>query len=239
MKIRINNKTFFFFNNFSVKLILGSVASSFSFLARFNPNNLEHRILFKPLSFNKIEVFTDENRLLLTGIIVNHDFNSEKNPQLVKISGYSLGGVLEDNTIPLSLYPLESINRSLKDITERLLKAFNLKLLIDSSVLNEVNLIYKKTIASPTESIKNYISKLSSQRNIVLSHNEKGDIIFFRPNINLRPKILFNDKNTINISLLVKGQGLHSEISVLRQPSKDNNNLTPSSSSSAEIPFSS
>lgn len=227
MKIKINNTTFFFFNNFSVKLTLGAVASSFSFVARFNPDNLNHRMLFKPLSYPKIEIFTDEDVLLLTGIIINHDFNSDKNPQLVKVSGYSNGGILEDVTIPFSLYPLESIRRSLKDITERLLKRFNLKLIVDSSVSEEVNSIYEKTVAQPTESIKNYLSKLASQKNVVLSHNNKGDIVFFRPNTKALPKVFFNKENTTNITLSIKGQAIHSEITVLRQLSKENNKLSP------------
>lgn len=227
MKIKINNKIFFFFNNFSVNQNLDSVASSFSFIAKFNPDNNDHRILFKPLSFPKIEIFKDDDTLLLTGLIVNHDFNSEKSPELVKLSGYSLGGVLEDSNIPYSAYPLESLNRSLKDISQKLLNLFSLNLIIDSTVLKDVNLIYQKSVAKPTETIKTYLSKLAAQRNVVISHNVKGDIVYYRPKVNRPPKMFLNKENTINMAFSIKGQGMHSEISVLRQPSKDNNNLAP------------
>ena len=227
MKIKINNKTFFFFNNFAVKLNLDSVASTFSFVARFDTEDKDHRLLFKPLSYHKIEIFKDDDTLLLTGVIVSHDFNSEKNPDLVKISGYSKGGILEDVNIPTSAYPLESINRSLKDITRRLLNLFDLKLIIDSSVASVVNLIYEKSVASPTESIKSYLSKLTAQRNIVMSHNTKGDIVYIKLNAVSTPKILFRNDNTIQMGFVVNGQNLHDEISVIRQPSEDNENLSP------------
>lgn len=227
MKIKINNKIFFFFNKFSVKLNLDTVASSFSFVAKFNPENEDHKILFKPLSYPKIEIFKDDDTLLLTGYIINHIFNSNENPELVKLSGYSLGGVLEDCSIPYSEYPLESINRSLKDISEKLLNKFNLKLIIDENASKDANLIYKKTSASPSQSIKQYLSKLAAQRNIVISHNEKGDIIYFKPNILAYPKILLNKLNSIKMTLNVAGQRLHNEITVIRQSSTEYNNLTP------------
>ena len=227
MKIRINNKTFFYFNNFAVQLNLDSVASSFSFIARFNPDNKDHKILFKPLSYPKIEVFKNDDTLLLTGVIVDHVFNSDQNPHLVKLSGYSLGGVLEDSTIPYAAYPLESINRSLKDISRRLLKLFNLSLIIDINVLIDANLIYPKSVASPAESVQSYLSKLTSQRNIVMSHDIKGDIVYFRLNTISTPKIFFNTQNTVKMRFSITGQGLHDEITVIRQPSKENNNLSP------------
>lgn len=227
MKIKINDKTFFFFNKFAVQQNLDSVASSFSFVARFNPNNPDHKVLFKPLSYPKIEVFKDDDTLLLSGNIINHDFNSLGSPELVKLSGYSFGGVLEDCNIPYSSYPLESLNRSLKDITEKLLQLFDLNLIIDVSVVNDVGLIYKKTVAQPTETIKSYLSKLAAQRNVVMTHDIHGNIIYYRPNNSTQSKLFFNKRNTIKMSFSVKGQGMYSEISVLRQPSKDNESLTP------------
>lgn len=227
MKIKINNKVFYFFNNFAVNMTLDSVASTFAFVAKFNPENESHKLLFKPLAYPKIEVFTDEDILLLTGTIINYDFNSNDTPELVKLSGYSKGGILEDCNIPVESYPLESNNRSLKDICERLLSPFGLNLVIDSSVTNEANLIYEKSVAEPTETVKNYISKLASQRNILVSHNNKGDIVFSKLSSNKTPLISLNVENTTNMTLSVKGQNLHSQISVIRQPSTKNKNLSP------------
>jgi len=227
MKLKINNKDFLFFNNFAIGLSLDTVASTFSFSVRFDPDNESHKVLFKPLSYNQVKLYTDDNKLLLTGVLVNHNFTSTGQPQLVKVSGYSLGGILEDVNIPYTDYPLESIKRSLKDIASKLLSSFNLTMVIDSSAERDMNLIYDKTVASPGESIKSYLSKLAAQRNIILSHNEKGDIVFTKPSFSGKPKFSFNKTNSISMSLSVKGQGLHSSIWVLRQPSKDNNGLTP------------
>ena len=227
MKIKINNKDFLFFNNFNVQLRFDSVASTFAFVSKFNPDNPEHKELFKPLSFNKIEIFKDSGDLLLTGVIVNFDFNSLAAPELVKESGYSLGGVLEDSNIPYTAYPLESLKRSLTDIAQKLLNLFELQMVVDASAKSEMELPYEKSVATPTESVKSYLSKLTSQRNIVLSHNAEGAVVFSKPSFNSRAKYFFNAENTLKMSLSVKSQGLHSKIWVLRQPSAENDNLSP------------
>lgn len=227
MKIKVNNKEFFFFNNFAVTRRLDAVASVFSVVGKFNPDNTQHVELFRPSEYQKIEVLTDTDVLLLTGKIVKYDFNSKDNPELVKISGYSLPGELEDCNIPYSAYPLESNNRSLKEIAEKLLDPFGLSLIIDSSVSNEVNLNYSKSVATATEPIKQYLAKLAAQRNVVLSHNEKGQVVLFRPNVKARPVLSLDTTNSTRMSLSFDGQKLHSDITVLRQPSPTNVRLTP------------
>lgn len=227
MKIKINNKFYNFFDDVAVNLTLDSIASTFSFKARFNPNNSNHRLIFKPLTYPKVQIFDDNDTLMFTGVIVNTKLPSSNTPSLASVSGYSLPGVLEDSTIPYTAYPLEKINVNLKDIVDRLLINFNLKYVIDNSVSSDANIQYKKTVADVSETVKSYLAKLCAQRNIVLSHNEKGELLFFRPNINAKPKLFLNKENTLSMELNVNGQGIHSEISVIRQPSKENNNLSP------------
>lgn len=222
MRIKINGNNYLFFNQLNIDLKLDSIASTFSFVARFNPNNENHKKLFKPLSYNKVEIFNDADNLIFTGVIVNHSFASGSTSNLVNVSGYSLPGILEDCTIPVRNYPLESTNRSLKDISERLCGLFGVKVIIDSSVGNDANRVYKKSVASPTDTIKSYLSKLTSQRNVVLSHDNKGRVLLFKPNGESKPKYSFNSQNALVMSLKVNGQGLHSLISVVRQPSSDN-----------------
>ncbi|ASD51696.1 hypothetical protein [Flavobacterium phage VK48] len=222
MKIKINNKYIDHFTGFSVKRNLDSVASEFAFSVRFNPENDDHKESFKPLQYLKCEVYSDTNKLMITGTILNHSFTSDSTFNLLVISGYSKSGILEDVQIPSSMYPLESNNRSLKDIATKLCNAFGINLIVDSSVSNEVNRVFKKTTADVTETVKDYISKLTSQRNILLSHNEKGEVIMYKPKVNGKPKYYFNKDNTIRMTSNWAGQGMYSEINIIRQPSKEN-----------------
>ena len=232
MRLKINGYDITFFTELNVSRSLDSIASKFSFKSRFNPENDLHKELFKPLQYHKVEIFNSENKLILTGTILNHAFSSDKDISLVSISGYSVSGILEDVTIPVSAYPLESINRSLKDIATRLFNLFGIGLIIDSSVANLANQIFETTTASNTESIKSYISKLTSQKNIVLSHNERGQVVMFKPNDDMKPKYYFNKDNVLltGATAQFSGQGLHSEINCVRQPSDENEGVSSADS---------
>lgn len=227
MKIKINNKFFSEFNSIKLESSLDTVASVFSISCRFNPFNQFHKEIFKPLSFNTIEMFSDNDVLLFTGTSVNTSLKSQRDRELQVLNGYSKCGIIEDCTIPLSSYPLEKNKVSLKNICEIILKDFSIGFNIDQSVLKEMDLIYSKTVATPTETVKSFLSKLAAQRNIIISHDSKGDLLFYRPNTSGIPKTLITDKNSLNMSLNVRGQAMHSKINVLRQPSKDNVSLSP------------
>lgn len=220
MKIKIDGQYFDHFNDVSIDTSLDAVASAFSFTARFDPLNEFHVKLFRPLSYHKIEFFKDDGNPISTGTITTHSFNSKAAPELAQLSGYSLGGVLEDCNIPFELYPLESNNRSLKQIAERLLAFFGLKLVVYAEVEKECNQIIPKSVAEPEESIKDYLSKIAAQKKVILSHDVYGNVIMFRPKVNSAAKYLYTPENCYEISLSVDGQGMHSAITTLRQPSR-------------------
>jgi prophage tail gpP-like protein len=226
MKIKINGRFYNFFNNIAVNYKLDSVASTFSFSGRFDPSNELHKSIFKPLAYHKVEIFSNAGKLLLTGSIVNTSLGSDSKRELQQLSGYSKAGILEDITIPVSAYPLEKLNVNLEDLTASVLNGFDIDFVIDSTVINDMQIVYPKTVAQPSETIKNYIAKLAAQRHIVLSHNEKGDLVFFKPNVKSKPVLLLTEENTLTMGLSVNGQALHSEISVIRQPSKGNSSLS-------------
>lgn len=227
MKIKINGRFYNFFSSISVNYKLDSVASTFSFTGRFDPSNELHRIIFRPLSYHKVEIFSNDDILLLTGSLVNTSLGSDSKRELQNLSGYSKAGILEDITIPVSAYPLEKLNVNLEDLTQSLLTGLDIGFVIDSTVTNDMKIEYPKTVAQPSEKIKGFLAKLTAQRNIILSHNEKGDLVFFRPNLEAKPVLFLTEENTLKMGLNVNGQAIHSEISVIRQPSKDNSSLSP------------
>lgn len=218
MKIRVNKKSFIKIIDLELNESLDSVASTFSVDAFFDYQNQQLKPLFTPLLYNLIEIFDDEHQLMLTGTILNHDFDLKSNDEPISLSGYSLPGVIEDCNIPYSMYPLESLKMNLGEITRKLIDPFGLKLIIDDSVARDVNLIYSKSVCKPEDSIKEYISKLAAQRNVIVSHTKEGHLLMFRPDIKSDSVYDFSEQNTTSMTLSVNGQGMHSDLTILRQP---------------------
>ena len=226
MKIKIENKFFNHFSNLTLKFNLDTFASVFSFDARFDPFNVEHQKIFKPLTYPKIEIFSNDMNLLLTGNIVNNSFTSTKTPQLVSFSGYSKSGILEDVTIPDSVYPLEKNNQSLSEISAQLLKPFGISQLIESNVANKMNLVYEKAVAQPSQSVASFLTQLASQRNIVIGHTKKGDVYYFKAFIGSKPVRSYDSSNLLSSKMAINGRSFHSDITVRRQPSDENEGVS-------------
>lgn len=215
MKLLINDSIFSNFSSYVINLVYNSVASSFRFdvLRDISPS---------PLSYADCQILNDKDELLLTGTIVSHTIPVSAKPELIAISGYSKAGILEDCTIPVSAYPVQFDNLSLKQIIDKLLPIFDIEYIVNPVISNELNKTYKKSNANISSSIKEYINNLASQRGIIVSHNEQGKIIFTKVDTsNMLPVVTFEEGNTgtERYSININGQVLHSEISVIKQAS--------------------
>jgi len=226
--IKIQGKEFKNFNDFKLNLTFDSIASTFSFNAQFNPENPDHRNLFRPASFRKCEVFDGNGELILTGVILNHKFSESSTPKLIGVSGYSVTGVLEDSSISPDSYPLESSEKSINQIATSLIKPFGLSLVSNEPEANEV---LEKSTASATDTVKSYLSKICAQKNLILTHNATGKLLIVKQRV-LNNSIPF--LKDIDIDLTVNGQAMHSEITVLKQASATDSN---SSQETIKNPF--
>lgn len=254
-RITIDGKNVTHFTSGSITLKLDSIASTFEFSSRFSAQDKEHQELFKPLQYKPVQIFNSKDKLIFTGTILNHRFKSNSGRELAIISGYSKCGILEDVSIPVSAYPLESTNRSILDIANKLCGLFGINVIIsdqgksitDTVIKGKIkskraasakstyadlkakaNSVFGRTSASPSESIKDYLAKLSSQKNIVLSHNEKGDVLLFQPDLLQKPRYFFTKGNSLEMSTDFNGQSMHSDVNIVRQPSDENAGVSTS-----------
>ena len=207
--------------------------------------------MLKPLQYKDVLIYNSNDKLIFTGTFLNNRFTSTKDRHLVVISGYSKSGILEDVTIPVSQYPLESNGKSFIEIARRLAGIFKINVVVSDqaksisqtkvvgkrqddiqeqsefeSVKAKSKVVFGRTSAEPTETIKNYLAKLAGQKNLIMSHNEKGEVLIFQPSYNQKPKYFFDKTNTVSMEADFNGQALHSEINVVRQPSDENEGAT-------------
>lgn len=222
--IILENNLILDFDSLRVSKILDSVASTFSISVRFDTLSDEQKKLLNPLRFTDVKIFKDGQKIL-TGYLVSMNKLSNSKANLLNIHGYSLAGFLEDCNISRKNYPLQFDGMSIEQIIQKITNPFNLKIHVDESVSVESRQRIVKFVAGPQETVKSIITKVCSQKNILVSHDLNGNLILFRPNIDAKEKAILNKRNCIDMSISVDGQGLFSDISVMRQPSKENSNL--------------
>tara|TARA_R110002012_G_scaffold4881_1_gene22306 strand:+ start:3169 stop:4227 length:1059 start_codon:yes stop_codon:yes gene_type:complete len=226
------------FNKFSLLLKYDSVASAFSFSFYFDPENFEHKLLFQPGHYHKVDV-EHNDELLIRGWILSQGFGESSNKVLSSVNGYSLSGVLEDCQIPVDLYPLQADKKNLREISQRLVSKFPFSIQIDDSVSSKMEEIYDVTTANESDTIKKYLSSLASQKNIILSHTPKGNLLFTKAKANSKPIFFFQPglESITEMTLKFNGQKMHSDITVQKQAGINGGNSGQSTLKNPFVPY--
>jgi prophage tail gpP-like protein len=231
-KLNISGQSFEFFNQFVLNLKYDSIASTFSANVYFNPENPIHVNLFRPYTYRECTIEFN-GKLIFTGVMLATAYNDSSTTNYVTIAGYSKGGIIEDCEIPISLYPLQSDGRTITQIATRLLNYFGLKTIIDPSVQSRMNRVLSKSTANEKQSVKSYLAELTNQVNVVMSHNEFGDIVFTQAKTKSKPILdIDSDLNSIPataLSLACNGQAMHRQITAIKEASSDGGNAGQSS----------
>lgn len=218
---RIRNRKITNFESFDINLKYDSFASTFSLSFTFDPDNLEHKEM-ACIGHYHIARLYHNGQLLLTGYVLSTELTDNPEPTSTTISGYSLPGVLEDCEIPTTSYPLQVNGMNLEEISSKLIQPFGLTQVIDASVKADMKLAYDDTDVKPGQSIGSFLSQLATQRNIVISHDEFGRLVYTRPSKNRRP--IFHFERNIPqtyMGLSFDGQRMHSSIKVFQQKEFD------------------
>lgn len=228
---RFRNRQIEFFNDFRIDLKHDSVASTFAFTFFFDPNNKEHKELACVTHFHEVTI-EFEGEQLIKGVITSNTFRHSRVKQLASFSGYSLPGVLEDCEIPPTLYPLQSDKLSLTEIAQKLIspfkKNYNLDMVVDPSVSVKMSKVFDTSTASESQTIKDYLTELASQKNIVITHDEFGRLLFTDAKTESQPIWTIDATKGVpegtNLELNYDGQGMHSHIYMQKQASIDGGN---------------
>lgn len=219
------------FTEFNLDLEYDKLGSSFSFSFYFEPDNPEHKELACVSHYHTCEI-SHEGETLVKGFAVSQSFYGEPAKRLCKISGYSLPGILEDSSIPPSLFPLQSDGVSLKTIAEKLTNPWKTKyglgVVIDPSVADIVSKPFKKSTAGENSTVGAYLVSLAQQKDIILSHDEKGNLLLTMAKTDGEPIVEFDYRNGeipgTSFDMTFSGQGIHSHIYVQRQASVSGGN---------------
>lgn len=221
MELFLRNKKLDYFDNVEVTMSFDAIASTFGFGFYFNVENNIQRDLAVMGLYPDCRV-EENGEVLIYGTIVSNSFNSNPSKSVLPITGYSKTGVLQDCTAPLETYPLQSDNLSLKEIAQKFTKPYGIGIVIDSEVASRMNEKFDVSKLKPTEVIGSYLSSLASQKNIVLTHDNKGNIAFTTAKTNGKPIAHF--ETALGMSLDIDGQSMHRNITVMKQADVDGGN---------------
>lgn len=172
--ILINGQRFRFWDTVRITSSLDSM-DSISFGAPFDSTLPGFKDVFRPFSYPDI-VVTVGGSPLFTGTLVMIDPTVESRGRRISVSGYATPGVLGDCTSPASAYPLEFDGQGLKEIAESLVAPFG----VGVDFQAEPGAVFDRVASAPNKKVLDFLVDLAKQRNVVISSNEAGELLFWK-----------------------------------------------------------
>jgi prophage tail gpP-like protein len=129
---------------------------------------------FRPFSYKSIDINIGKNLFFRGTMLGVLPVVAES--KTMQVSAYALPGVLNDCTAPASAYPIEYNQMGLKAITEALIKPFGLSAVFESNPAG----VFERVAINPGQKILNFLMELAKQKNLVISSNAQGQLVFTR-----------------------------------------------------------
>lgn len=180
LTLSISGTRFRFWDSVTIKKSIDAV-DTLELNAPFDPDSPEFRSHFKPFSYNPITAAVGVTRIF-TGTLITVKPVSSPDGLAVAAGAYSLPGVLVDCCAPASVYAeggsLEFENADLRRIAEALLAPFNLRAVFVAPPGKP----FEQVSVKPTDNIMPFLAKLAKQRNLVITSDAAGQVVFWQSN---------------------------------------------------------
>ena len=160
----------------------------FSFNSVWEPDNKSFRDTFRPFKYQSVAVF-EGDELLFNGTMIDVNPNLSSTERTIEASGYSIPGVINDCTPPVSALPLEGDVQDLKQIAGALLDPFGINLEFEG----EPGPTFDREAINPTDRILNYLIKLAKQRKLIITDTPEGACRFHTETETGNPVAVIND----------------------------------------------
>lgn len=199
MEITVAGLSLSEFDTGNVRLKYDSAASVFTFRGYFDPNNDRHKTVFRPGAYHRCKI-THRGVLLLTGTLLSPSFEDGPEKEWSDLSGYSTPGILddscilnttdeiiineEDQTANIPDTAMEFSNTTLENIAKIVTAKYGIVVRVDKELKADpiFNIPFGTLSNTKIEqSVTNYLDELCKKKNVVMSHNQYGELVLTRP----------------------------------------------------------
>lgn len=174
VSILLNNKVLRYWSRITISRSVDTF-DTVSVEAPFDDTDADHRNLFRPFQYDRLIVSVG-GVPLFTGTAVSVVPQLLRTSKKVKITGYSLPGVLGDCTAPPDSAPIEFNDQALPAIAATLTRPFGIGVDIDA----DTGSTFERVAMGSGESVYEFLTKLAKQRNVVIGTTESGRLKFWQ-----------------------------------------------------------
>jgi len=173
LSLEIDGTNFRFWGEYELNLGIDS-QSCVSFTAPFDPENAEHRQLFRPFTYQSCRILL-AGKPLFTGYLLDKVPRREADKTVVAVTAYARTKVLDDCPLPPDS-PHEFSGLTLLQIAQKLCEPFGLTPKLGPGVTEGSK--FGKVVLKPDEKVLKSLEELALQRGLIIGSDEDGDPIF-------------------------------------------------------------
>lgn len=174
VSIIIDGKKFTGFTGYEINLSYDSF-DTFSFSAPYDAAFRDLKNVLQPFSFKDCAVYYNDS-LLFKGTLLTPEPQLQSSASEINLQGYPLCGILNDCTVPPSMYPGEYNNMTIQDIADPMADVYGVKIVYKDDPGNP----FTDVSYEPSESVLSFFLKLVQQRKMLFTNDEKGRLVFFK-----------------------------------------------------------
>jgi prophage tail gpP-like protein len=174
--LRIDGKEWEGWTSLEVCLQMDSF-STVQFEAPFEPERLDFRETFRPFTFKRVEVLSEQTPLF-TGTMMDVDPNVDASSRTVTVTAYALPAVLGDCTAPGATVPHEFKKVGIREIATQLLQPYGLSLRVPPGV--DLGAVFAKAKLEEGEKVFEFLVNLIQQRTLILSNTPEGELLCWK-----------------------------------------------------------
>lgn len=173
ISILIDNNKFSFFTDYSMTFNIDTF-DTFSFSAPFDDSIEIYRDVFRPMSFKPAYIYYSGD-LIFTGTLLAPEPSVNPDAKTISISGYSKPGILNDCNMPITSFPLEFNNQTIKQIADIICKPYG----IQNRFLVSPGNPFEKISFEIEKKIFSFLSDLANQRGMLITNDKMGKLVFW------------------------------------------------------------
>ena len=175
LALYVDGKKFTGFTGFTVSCPVDTF-DAFSFSSLWDSSKKEIRDIFRPFTYKNCSVYFDGD-LIFKGVLLPATPEVTPNSKTITVQGYPLCAVLQDSTLPDSLYPPQYDGLDLKQITDNIAGAFGVS--VQAKV--DVGSTFEKVEIKPEDKILDFLTKLANQRGLFFTNAQDGSLLIWKP----------------------------------------------------------
>lgn len=181
LSILIDNQLFSFWDSFSIKFNLDTL-DTFSIVSPFDSTNDIQRNAFRPFKYKDCALYLG-GQIIFNGILMTSLPDITENRKTINLGGVSRPVMLNDCTVPISVYPIIFKKQNLKQIATKIASVYNVMV----EFTDDPGQFFQKVGPRPDSKILSWLAGLAKQRGFLLSNTLEGKLFFRKISLNLPP----------------------------------------------------